>query len=169
MYIRIITSATKSNKRTKKTVNKSNKSKKVVKKPTKKLTKRPSKRILKKDTTKGIKPSKKSPKSRNKQVNKRFNIRPSTGYPRQDMSLPTLESLLDEGYNRVTFVAHSRACKFCKKLNGKTWTLDRFITNLYYSAPLFEHSHVNAVSSVRVWDINGELEDVYVDYTGAIN
>lgn len=170
MYIRIITSATKSNKRTKKTVNKSNKSKKVVKKPTKKLTKQPSKRVLKRNTTKGIKPSKKSPKSRNKQVNKRFNIRPSTGYPRQDMSLPTLESLLEQGYDTATFVAHPNACSYCKKRNGMTWKLNQFISNLQYGAPIFERAaHVNALSQIKVSDSKGELDDVYVNYEGEIS
>lgn len=156
-FIRILKAATKSNSRTKK----------VTKKPTKKLPKTAPKRNLTKNTSKGTKPNRTNVKTRNRAVNKRFNIRKPKGiYPLQDTSLQTFEQLQQEGYNRCTFVAWSGACKFCKKLNGKTWTLNTFLRTTKYQATIFSHSHVNAQSEIRVWDINGELPDIYVDYTG---
>ena len=159
-FIRIIRAATKSTTRTKK----------LTKKPSKKLPKTAPKRNLTKNTTKGIKPDKNSVKTRNKQVNKRFKIRRPQGiYPLQDVSTNTFEELKEQGYNRCTFVAWSGACQFCKKLNGKTWTLDNFLRTTQYEAPVFSHSHVNAQSEIKVWDIKGELPDVFVNYNGDIH
>lgn len=159
-FIRIIQAATKSNTRTKK----------LTKKPSKTLPKTAPKRDLTKNTTKGIKPDKNSVKTRNKQVNRRFKIQKPQGiYPLQDVSTNTFEELKEQGYNRCTFVAWSGACKFCKKLNGKTWTLDNFLRTTQYLAPIFSHSHVNAQSEIKVWDIEGELPDVFVNYNGDIH
>lgn len=151
--------------------------KKVIKKPSKKLpkTKRKSiktapKRNLTRNTTKGIKPSKTNVKTRNKPVSRRFKIRPTTGYPLQDVSLPVFEDLLDQGYDTATFVAWSGACDYCKKRNGMRWSLLDFISNLQYDAPIFEKAaHVNAQSQIKVSDSKGELEDVYVNYAGEIS
>lgn len=156
-FIRIIRAATKSTTRTKKLTNK----------PSKALPKTAPKRDLTKNTTKGIKPDKNSVKTRNKQVNRRFKIQKPQGiYPLQDVSTQAFEELKEQGYNRCTFVAWSGACQFCKKLNGKTWTLDNFLRTTQYLAPIFSHSHVNAQSEIKVWDIKGELPDVFVNYNG---
>jgi len=155
-FIRIIQAATKSTTRTKK----------LTKKPSKALPKTAPKRNLTKNTSKGIKPGKNSVKTRNKQVNKRFKIQPNTTYPLQDMSTATLQDLLEQGYNMVTFVAHPGACNFCKGINGRTWTLDNLLRSTQYDAPIFSHSHVNAQSEMKVWDRNGELPDIYVNYNG---
>ena len=157
-FIRIIQAATKSTTRTKK----------LTKKPSKKLPKTAPKKDLSKNKGKDIKPSKSAPKSQNKAINKRFKIKPTSEWPHQDESLPTFEDLLEQGYNRATFVAHPNACNFCKRLNGKTWNLSRFVQGLNHSAPIFEHTHVNSFSKIKVWDVNDELEPVYVDYTGEI-
>lgn len=159
-FIRIIRAATKSTTRTKKLTNK----------PSKALPKTAPKRDLTKNTTKGIKPDKNSIKTRNKQVNRKFKIQKPQGiYPLQDVSTNTFEELKEQGYNRCTFVAWSGACKFCKKLNGKTWTLDNFLKTTQYLAPIFSHSHVNAQSEIKVWDVTGELPDVFVNYNGDIH
>ena len=159
-FIRIIQAATKSTTRTKK----------LTKKPSKKLPKTAPKRTLTKNTSKGIKPNKTNVKTRNKQVNRRFKIQKPQGiYPLQDVSTNTFEELKEQGYNRCTFVAWSGACKFCKKLNGKTWTLDIFLKTTQYLAPIFSHSHVNAQSEIKVWDVKGELPDVFVNYNGDIH
>lgn len=159
-FIRIIRAATKSTTRTKKLTNK----------PSKALPKTAPKRDLTKNTNKGIKPGKNSVKTRNKQVNRRFKIQKPQGiYPLQDVSTQAFEKLKQQGYNRCTFVAWSGACKFCKKLNGKTWTLDNFLRTTQYLAPIFSHSHVNAQSEIKVWDIKGELPDVFVNYNGDIH
>lgn len=159
-FIRIIQAATKSTTRTKK----------LTKKPSKKLPKTAPKRTLTKNKSKGIKPSKTSVTTRNKPVNRRFKIQKPKGiYPLQDVSTQTFEELKEQGYNRCTFVAWSGACQFCKKLNGKTWTLDNFLRTTQYEAPVFSHSHVNAQSEIKVWDIKGELPDVFVNYNGDIH
>lgn len=156
-FIRIIQAATKSTTRTKK----------LTKKPSKKLPKTTPKRDLTKNTSKSTKPSKTNVKTRNKPVNRRFKIQKPKGiYPLQDVSTNTFEELKEQGYNRCTFVAWSGACQFCKKLNGKTWTLDNFLRTTQYLAPIFSHSHVNAQSEIKVWDIKGELPDVFVNYNG---
>lgn len=164
--------------KTTKTKKTSPKVKKIVKKPTKttKKTKNTSRRfkikpnkVLKKKPNNTIKPSKKVPKSQNKPVSKRYKIRTTTSeWPHQDISTSTFEELLDQGYNMATFVAYPNACKFCQKLNGKTWTLQNFLDTTEYDAPIFSHSHVNAFSEIKVWDKNGELPDVYVNYEGNI-
>lgn len=176
-FIRILTAATKSNNRTKKLVKKpskktivKDKTKNTINKTTKNQPKLSPKKNLTKNNIKNTKPTKTNVKTRNKQVNKRFNIKPKTSiYPLQDESLPTFEELLEQGYNRATFVAWPGACKFCKKLNGKTWTLKNLLDTTEYDAPIFFHSHVNAQSKMKVWDSKGELEPVYVDYTGEIS
>lgn len=164
--------------KTTKTKKTSPKVKKIVKKPTKttKKTKNTSKRfkikpnkVLKNKPNKTIKPTKKPYKSQNKPVSKRYKIRTTTSeWPHQDISTPTFEELLDQGYNMATFVAYPNACKFCQKLNGKTWTLQNFLDTTEYDAPIFSHSHVNAFSEIKVWDKNGKLPDVYVNYEGNI-
>lgn len=159
-FIRIIRATTKSTIRTKKLTNK----------PSKALPKTAPKQDLTKNTTKGIKPDKNSVKTRNKQVNRRFKIQKPQGvYPLQDVSLPVLQDLLEQGYDTATFVAHPNACAYCKKRNGMTWKLSQFISNLQYDAPIFEKAaHVNAQSQIKVSDSKGELPDVFVNYNGDI-
>lgn len=157
----------KTNPKVKKTVKKPNKQ--VKPKNTSKRFKIKPKKTLTKKPNNTIKPSKKAPKSQNKPVSKRYKIRTTTGeWPHQDISTPAFEELLDQGYNMATFVAYPGACKFCQKLNGKTWTLQNFLDTTEYDAPIFSHSHVNAFSEIKVWDKNGELEPVYVNYEGNI-
>ena len=160
-FIRIIQAATKSTTRTKKLTNK----------PSKALPKTAPKRNLTKNTTKGIKPDKNSVKTRNKQVNRRFKIQKPQGiYPLQDVSLPVFEDLLEQGFNKATFIAHPHACSYCKKRSGMTWDLYQFISNLQYDAPIFEKAaHVNAQSKIKVWDSTNNLDPVYVNYAGDIS
>lgn len=122
-------------------------------KPGKRLVKNKSKKTVNKKS-KNIKPT--------KTVIRKEYIR------RQDMSLQPLKELLLRGYNMVTFEAGSSSCPICQKINGKTWTLQQFLTGLNYSAPIYENSHVQCLDSVRVWDSTGELPDVYVDANGDI-
>lgn len=140
---------------------KNNRNKRLINKPSKKLPKsnRNNKKIIKN------KPS----KTLIKKPNKSITIKNKGFYPLQDVSTNTFEELKEQGYNRCTFVAWSGACKFCKKLNGKTWTLDNFIRSTRFEAPIFSHSHVNAQSEIKVWDSKGELPDVFVNYNGDIH
>lgn len=163
--------------KTTKTKKTSPKVKKIVKKPTKttKKTKNTSRRfkikpnkVLKKKPNKTIKPTKKPYKSQNKPVSKRYKIKPKSMYPLQDVSLPVFEDLLEQGYNMITLVAWSGACADCKRKNGKTMPLTKWLNQLNYEAPVFEAFHVNSRSELKVWDKNGELPDVYVNYEGNI-
>lgn len=158
-FIRIIQAATKSTTRTKK----------LTKKPSKKLPKTAPKRNLTKNTSKGIKPGKSNVTTRNRPVSKRFKIRPSTGYPLQDVSTPVVQDLLEQGYNMVTFVAHPNSCAYCKSINGKTRPLAQHLQSLQHDASLFEMAHVNSLSELKIWDKNGELPDVFVNYQGDIH
>lgn len=141
---------------------KNNRNKRLINKPSKKLPKsnRNNKQIIKN------KPS----KTLTKKPNKSITIKNKGIYPLQDVSLPVFQDLLEQGYDTATFVAHSNACAYCKKRNGKTWKLYQFISNLQYDAPIFEKAaHVNAQSQIKVSDSKGELEDVYVNYAGEIS
>ena len=140
---------------------KNNRNKRLINKPSKKLPKsnRNNKQIIKN------KPS----KTLTKKPNKSITIKNKGIYPLQDVSTQAFEELKEQGYNRCTFVAWSGACQFCKKLNGKTWTLDNFLRTTQYLAPVFSHSHVNAQSEIKVWDIKGELPDIFVNYNGDIH
>lgn len=160
LFVKLIKSATKNTTRTKKLVNK----------PSEKLPKTAPKRDLSKNTSKGVQPTQKPLKTQNKPVSRRFKIKPNTGYPLQDVSLPVFQDLLEQGYDTATFVAHPHACSYCKKRNGMKWKLKDFISNLQYDAPIFEKAaHVNAQSNIKVSDSKGELEDVYVNYNGDIH
>jgi len=159
LFVKLIKSATKNTTRTKKLVNK----------PSEKLPKTAPKRDLSKNTSKGVQPTQKHLKTQNKPVSRRFKIKPNTGYPLQDVSLPVFQDLLEQGYNMVTFVAHPNACNHCKGINGKTKSLDQHLRSLNYEAPVFEMAHVNSQSELKVWDKNGELPDVFVNYEGDIH
>ena len=150
-FIRIIQAATKSTIRTKK----------LTKKPSKKLPK------IDKNTKKFTQNAPR--KTLTKKPNKSITVKNKGIYPLQDVSTQAFEELKEQGYNRCTFVAWNGACQFCKKLNGKTWTLDNFLRTTKYLAPIFSHSHVNAQSEIKVWDIKGELPDVFVNYNGDIH
>ena len=142
--------------------------KKVVNKPSKVIKTKPRKVFTDKPNN-NIKTTKKPLKTQNKSISKKYKIRTNTGeWPHQDVSLPVFEDLLEQGYNMTTFVAWPGACSFCKKMNGKTWTLQNLLATTEYEAPIFSHSHVNSYSKMKVWDKNGELDPVYVDYNGNI-
>lgn len=143
--------------------------KKIVNKPSKVIKTKPRKVFTDKPNN-NIKTTKKPLKMQNKSVSKKYKIRTNTGeWPHQDISTPVFEDLLEQGYNMATFVAWPGACNFCKKMNGTTWTLQNLLDTTEYDAPIFSHSHVNAYSKMKVWDKNGELEPVYVDYNGDIS
>lgn len=140
---------------------KNNRNKRLINKPSKKLPKsnRNNKQIIKN------KPS----KTLIKKPNKSITIKNKGLYPLQDVSTPVLKDLLEQGYNMITFVAHSNACAYCKGINGKTKSLAQHLQSLQYDAPLFEISHVNSLSELKIWDKNGELPDIFVNYNGDIH
>lgn len=96
---------------------------------------------------------------------------PSVGaFPHQDMSLPVLQRLASEGYNKVTFRAHKdeMACPICRKFSGRTFNLLNYIATTTHEAPIFSHTHVNCYCSLLIWDDDQILPDLLVDYTGNI-
>jgi hypothetical protein len=60
-----------------------------------------------------------------------------------DMSRSTLEDLMEQGYNLVTWRTSPGACNKCRKLNNKKWYAKDFILQLLHDAPIYERSHVN--------------------------
>lgn len=60
-----------------------------------------------------------------------------------DMSLAPLQELLYNGFDEVEWVGNEDECQQCQHLNGNKWTLEEFLSNLRYEAPIFEKSHVN--------------------------
>lgn len=129
---------------------------KKIKKTRKTLRKSPKSKILFKKTKNKPKNNKiKTILRRKKQL-----------WPPTETSLEIYEELLDRGYDKVTFVAHSRACNICRRLNGKTWDLDLFIDTTEYDAPLFSRTHPGSRSHMKVWDSTGELPSIMVDYQG---
>ena len=156
-FIRIITAATKSNNKTKKLIKKRSI---TMPKTHKNEPKTSPRSISNVKYNKNIKPS-------TKNVSRRFKMQKPKGiYPLQDISTPVLQDLLEQGYNMVTFVAYPGACAFCKGINGKTKQLLQHLRSLQHDAPLFEMAHVNSQSELKIWDKNGELPDIFVNYNG---
>lgn len=136
---------------------------------TKKLTKKPSKKLPKGDKNTKKFTQNAPRKTLIKKPNKSITIKNKGLYPLQDISTPVLQDLLEQGYNMVTFIAHPNACNYCKGINGKTKPLAQHLQSLQFDAPLFEISHVNSLSELKIWDKNGELPEVFVNYNGDIH
>lgn len=135
----------------------------ALKKKPKKLKTSPKRRLKTSPKSKSlVKKTKNRPN--NTKIKKILKTNPS--WPPTETSLEVYEELLDRGYDKVTFVAWSGACKICKRINGKTWDLDIFIAETEYDAPLFSHTHVGSKSQMKVWDSTGEMPEIYVDYQG---
>ena len=78
-----------------------------------------------------------------------------------DMSLQTLQELLDNGFDEVKWVGNEDECQQCQYLNGTKWTLEEFLSNLRHEAPIFEKSHVNCRCYLIVRNtITGEEQNV---------
>lgn len=136
---------------------------------TKRLINKPSKQLPKSDKNNKQIIKNKPSKTLTKKPNKSITIKNKGIYPLQDVSTSVLKDLLKQGYNMITFVAHSNACAYCKGINGKTKPLAQHLQSLQYDAPLFEMSHVNSLSELKIWDKTGELPDVFVNYNGDIH
>ena len=78
-----------------------------------------------------------------------------------DMSLPSLQELLNNGFDEVEWVGNESECYQCQSLEGTKWSLEEFISNLRYEAPIFEKSHVNCKCYLIVRNtITGEEQTV---------
>jgi hypothetical protein len=87
---------------------------------------------------------------------------------REDLTLPVLERLLNDGYQLVTWDSGRSQHSKCLDLDKQVWTLLDFTSNLLHSAPLAERSHPNDANCTLL--VSGEgLPTVRVDYNGNIN
>jgi hypothetical protein len=72
----------------------------------------------------------------------RFDIKKEAiGNNRQDLSRPTLENLLHDGYQTVQWNSGMSNHSVCVELNNQQWTLEDFLSGLVHDAPIFERSH----------------------------
>ena len=75
----------------------------------------------------------------------------NTIWPPTDTSLPTLEILLNEGYDTVEWEASPTTIDAeCLSLDGQKWPLEEFINNTSYGAPIFSKSHVGCKCTISV-------------------
>lgn len=89
----------------------------------------------------------------------------AVGNHRQDMTLPVLERLQNEGYNQVMWNSGHSTHSECRDLNRQRWDLEDFLRTTEYEAPLFSRSHPNDMNCTLV--ISGEgLPDIELDSFG---
>lgn len=91
----------------------------------------------------------------------------AVGNHREDLSLPVLQSLLNDGYSIVAWDSGPSTHAVCLELNEQQWNLQDFLTGLVHSAPIFERSHPGDASCAVL--VSGEnLPTVRVDSFGNI-
>jgi len=67
-----------------------------------------------------------------------------------DESLPALQELLENGFDKVIWRWNGTNYDICSELDGQEWTLEEFLEGLIYEAPIFERSHVNCGCHLEV-------------------
>lgn len=88
--------------------------------------------------------------------------------PLQDMSLPVLQELAGQGYDRAKWRTTSKGCMKCRRLNNKVFKIKQLISGLYHEAPLFERSHPGDYRCYL--EVTGPRKPmVKVNYTGIIS
>jgi hypothetical protein len=89
---------------------------------------------------------------------------------RQDVSLPILQDLRNQGYDSVTWHTNPGSVNPVDiSLDGNTWTLDEFLYGLMYDAPIFERTHVQCLCSISVTSSTiPELPEVFVNANGIV-
>lgn len=86
---------------------------------------------------------------------------------KEDLTLPVLDSLINEGYEVVQWDAGNSTHSKCLDLHGQQWPLVDFISGLSYSAPMAEKSHPNDANCKLI--VSGvEVPTVSVDYSGNV-
>lgn len=86
---------------------------------------------------------------------------------REDLTLPVLDSLINEGYEVVQWDAGSSTHSKCLDLHGQQWPLADFVSGLSHSAPMAEKSHPNDENCKLI--VSGvEVPTVSVDYFGNV-
>lgn len=87
------------------------------------------------------------------------------GNRRQDMSLPVLERLQNEGYSVVTWDSGHSKHSQCLDMNRQTWPLDTYIDTTEHEAGIFGRVHPGDENCTLI--VSGEnLPDVRVDSYG---
>lgn len=88
----------------------------------------------------------------------------STLWPPTDMSMVTLEMLLNEGYTTVEWETNPLSLdEPCMSMDGQTWELQDFINQTSYSAPIFSKTHVGCKCKLRVTG-PGQTDQIVVAY-----
>jgi hypothetical protein len=89
---------------------------------------------------------------------------------RKDISLPVLQDLLSQNYNKVKWIlSDSDYSQYdtCYPLSGQEWDLQDFINETQHDAPIFSHSHVQCLCHLEVWHSDG-VNMVKVNWQGII-
>lgn len=87
------------------------------------------------------------------------------GNHRQDMTMPVLERLQNEGYTQITWDSGHSNHSECRDLNHQVWDLENFLRTTEYDAPLFSRSHPGDESCTLIVSGNG-LPNIQVDSYG---
>ena len=85
---------------------------------------------------------------------------------RIDESSYILNKLLDEGFTNVRWVNTETACDICRQLDGREWSLQDFINDTMYEAPIFSKSHPNCLCYLVV--SNDQGVEINVNYAGEL-
>lgn len=92
----------------------------------------------------------------------------AAGNHRQDMSLPILENLRDQGYTQVTWNSNGSMHEPCRDLNRQVWDLDSFIGTTDFEAGIFSRSHPGDSSCTLI--VSGEgVPNIEVDSYGDVD
>jgi hypothetical protein len=89
---------------------------------------------------------------------------------RQDVSLPVLQDLLSQNYNKVKWVSSESDYAqndVCYGLNGQEWDLQTFINETQYGASIFCRTHPNCLCHIEVYHADG-VNMVKVNWEGII-
>jgi hypothetical protein len=89
----------------------------------------------------------------------------AVGNRRQDMTMPVLERLQNEGYSQVTWNSGHSTHGECRDLNRQVWDLEDFLRTTEYDAPLFSRSHPGDESCTLIISGNG-LPNIELDSYG---
>ena len=92
----------------------------------------------------------------------------AVGNHRQDLSLPVLEDLRDQGYSVVTWDSGHSKHSQCLNMNRQTWDLDTFIGTTEHQAGIFGRVHPGDENCTLI--VSGEnLPEVRVDSYGDVD
>jgi hypothetical protein len=89
----------------------------------------------------------------------------AVGNHRQDLTMPVLERLQNEGYSQVMWNSGHSTHSECRDLNRQRWDLEDFLRTTEYDAPLFSRSHPGDENCTLI--VSGEgVPDIELDSYG---